>query len=253
MSQAITLFHTFPFLPYNHEFQLGLFAFALSLLFSAFYFWDWLHYHKGARNHVTLFWGAGLFFSSWFQIPFLIANAGLPFSVPDYHPLFVIVLSISFAGTVLLYRSIRMLAKPDAAKIDGYLVSWAALYAIFLSYRFYSLGGTVSSSLPIIAATFIFNIPLFVLILVALLRWYGVMTWKASPCTGLGIVFFTGAILFRIGVAVFSVITMLRYSPELWFIAIMAPTTRFAVHAVSIILLIAALLCIHCGQLKHKK
>jgi hypothetical protein len=235
---------------YNVEFYFGFFAFVFSILVAGYYIIDWEHYHSKQAGHVTLLWGIGSFLSFWFAIPFLIANAGLPVVVTDYHPLFSVMIPLAFLGTLLIYRGIRSLSNPGGKQLDLGLAVWFFASAIYFGYFFFHLE-VVASYAAMIFGVAVFFMVLFAAMLISLVAWYKRIDLHQFPYTGIGIVLFSGATLLQLASCVAALFSIMRLPPQLWFAALMATATPYVLQSVSVLMLTCGQYYLHHEQAPH--
>ncbi len=235
---------------YNGEFYFGLFAFIFSILVAGYYVIDWVRFHYKEHGHVTLFWAAGFFLSFWFQIPFLIANAGLPVVVSQYHTLFSVMVPIAFLGVILIYRSLRSLTHSGSIALDLGLTIWFFGAAAYFGF-FFNVGDIVSTYAPIVFAAAIFFFVLFTGILLTLISWYKQLDLHQYPRTGIGVVLLTGATLLQLASCVAAILSILALPPQLWFVALMSSATPYVLQSVGVLALAWAFYYVHQEQSPH--
>lgn len=245
-SASSSLFFTL----YNTEFYFGAIAFLLSLAVGVFYIIDWGRNHRSEKEHAGLLWGFGLFFSLWFQIPFLYANAGLEIVVSNFHPLFSAMLPVCFLGLALIYRGVRGHLGGDMERLNFSLSAWFVLCSAYFAYCFYHWQ-QIDSYFPIVVGGSLFFFVIFGLLLAALITWYRRTSAYQYPYTLVGIILFLAATLLQMSAGIMALLAILRLSPDFWFLAIMSSPTAFVLQAISAVLLSMGIHYIHREQSPH--
>lgn len=249
-SQLAQILSTIVLPKYNVEFYFGLFAFLFSILVAIYYVVDWEHFHSKDATHVTLLWGVGSFLSFWFAIPFLIANAGLPMVVTEYHPLFSIMIPLAFLGTLLIYRGVRSMSNPGGRRLDAGLALWFFTCILYFGLFLYHPNLLSSYAVMIFGGVFFFMI-LFAAMMMELVSWYKRIDPYKYPYTSIGIVLFTGATLLQLASSVAALFSVMRLPPQLWFAALMSSATPYVLQSVSVIMLTCGQYYLHREQTPH--
>src|SRR3989344_4401053 len=129
-------------------------------------------FRHGRRHHFPLFWAIGLFLFYWFQIPFILANAGVRFTVTDFNLFYALTLPTIFGGLMLIYLGVlSILQPPNAKKIKFWLSVWSMACILFFFYYLVIKGGIIDNHSSVFIVNLLFFVPARLLILLVLWKW----------------------------------------------------------------------------------
>ena len=223
-------------------FYFSLVTLVIGVIGGLYLFIHWLRHRK---HKFSLLWAIGLFLLYWFQVPFILANAGVRFTVTNFNLFYSITLPLVFLGTILIYLGILSVSPfKNQKRVNLYLFLWFVLSALVFAYYFIFQVG-YSTRLFQFGPTLVFFLPLYLLILSALWRWYRRQDFSKTKSTSIGLIAITLSILLKIGGSLIAISRMLAYPPEFWFIALTDFDTLFFLEALNTLLLLTGFFLVH--------
>lgn len=203
-------------------------------------------FRHGRRYKFPLYWAIGLFLFYWFQIPYILANAGVRFTVTDFNLFYALTLPTIFGGLMLIYLGIlSILQPPNIKKIKFWLSLWLAACFLFFFYYFVIKGGVIDNHSSVFVVNLLFFVPARLLILFALWRWLRRQSWQKTKMTIFGIALMMGWAVMGIAGNVLAIKRLLAYPPQFWFIALAEFQLIFILQSTSMFLLILGFLLVH--------
>jgi len=231
------------------EFYLSLLALVLGAAGSLYLFIEWLVHKR--KHQFLLLWSIGLLLQYLFQIPVILFNLGKGFILTDFNAFFSLTLSLSFLGLLLVYLGI-LYAIGRARKTHIHLVVWFALIAILYSFVFYDYR-IFTSDTPMLITAFLFYIPLYVLILYALWKWYRKDDWIKTRITTVGIIMLAIATVIGIVKSFVFLWGGLVYPPSFWFVPSSSSCFVFVSQSLEVISFVLGFLFVHKNCFKNSK
>jgi len=214
----------------------------IGVLVSFYLFAEWLKH--GRRYAFPIFWSLGLIILYLFQIPAIVSNAGLKIVLTDFNSFFSLAFPIAFFSYLLIYLGILSATKPTTyRKLYKYLLLWFALALAF--YAFYFAGDKIfESRAPLYASILLFFLPLHLLTLFALLKWYRKQAWTKAWLVKSGIMLMAAATLTGVFRSLFVFKGISLYPPHLWFI-VLSSKTIFVAQTIGLLLLVVGFIFVH--------
>lgn len=232
------------FMSQNPTFYLSLAVLVIGILGGLYLFLEWLRH--GRQHKFPLLWGNGLLLLYWFQIPFILVNAGVRFTITDFNFFYAFALPTTFGGLVLVYLGIlSVLQPPNSKKIKFWLSLWFVACILFFFYYFVIKGGIITDYSSVFIVNLLFFVPARLLILFALWEWLRLQSWEKTKMTIMGIVLMISWAIMGIAGNVFAVKRLLAYPPQFWFIALLEFKPMFLLQAISLLLLVLGFIFVH--------
>lgn len=236
----------------NSMFVFSLTVLTLGVVIGLYLLLEW--FRHGRQYKFPLYWAIGLFLFYWFQIPFILANAGVRFTVTDFNLFYALTLPTIFGGLMLIYLGIlSILQPPNAKKIKFWLSVWFVACILFFFYYLVIKGGVIDNHSSVFVVNLLFFVPARLLILFALFKWLRLQSWQKTKATILGIVLMISWAVMGIAGNVFAIKRLLAYPPQFWFIALTEFKLMFLLQSVSMLLLIIGFLFVHKNCFRNSK
>lgn len=218
----------------------------IGVIGGAYLFFEWLRH--GRQHRFLLWWALGLYFLYWFQLPFILTNAGIGITVADYGVFFGTTFPLVFVGLVLIYLGILEAAPPKNHNIrrmrKRHLLFW--IFAAFVIFGLYfSWNGNVTDRKLAYIAISLFFLPIYLLIFTALVGWFRSKDLLKTNILSFGIVLMMLGALFGIVQLFWSLRRVLTYPPEFWFLTLSSFSSLYVIQAVGAFLFLAGFLVTH--------
>ncbi len=223
-------------------FYLSLLVIATSFFGSLYFFIEWLRH--GRQQRFALFWSLGLLSAYLFQIPILLANYGLRFFLGDFSLFFAITFFAAFIGNLLIYEGVLFATRSHACKSYPYLVPALSLSVLFSAFYAWGKDSAMTSFVPLINIIVLF-LPLFVLTMIKLRRWYGDPSLFKTRLGKWGIGILVAAFCVKILQSLFIVFQFLSFSTAFWFLALADSPVIFFSQILSTLMLLVGFLFMH--------
>ncbi|OGY99492.1 MAG: hypothetical protein A2945_01385 [Candidatus Liptonbacteria bacterium RIFCSPLOWO2_01_FULL_52_25] len=213
---------------------------------------EWIHHRRERR--FALLWSVGLFLLFWFQIPAILSHANQSFTLTDFNIFFSFAFPISFVGNLLIYAGILSVTRPSSPRRAITFVVWAAV-ATILFFFFFANQNTISSRAPTFIFIFLFFMPLHILVLVELRRWWKSQELFTTRACYLGIAVLMASYALGIFQNVFVLDRSLRFPPEFWFLAVADSSALFIMQSLGTLLLLVGFFFVHqsCCKISHNR
>ena len=227
---------------YTPVFYLSLATLVLGIVGSVYLFIEWLYHRRQYR--FVLFWSLSLFVHYLFQVPAILANAGVSFTLTDFSVFFAITYPLVFLAYIFIYLGLRSLFPPLSTRRGNIFFSlwFAAFVAIFVAHK---LVGVPVNNVSATIILLLFILPIQFLILRSLVRWFRSGQCLNSLISKIGIVVIIAAVLAKMGQALFVFNNILKYPPDFWFVAISSSQTLFISQSLSTLLLLIGFFFVH--------
>jgi len=203
---------------------------------------EWL-YHRRERKF-ALYWSIGLFLLYWFQIPAILSHASQSFTLTDFNLFFSFAFPASFIGILLIYSGILSVTRAPSQKRNMALVIWAVIASTLFSFYFANQH-IITSHTSSYILIFLFFVPLQVLILFELWRWYKKDDLLKTGAGYFGIAILASSFFIRFFLSFFALDKILKYPPSFWFVAIANSSTLFVLQVLATLLLLVGFFFVH--------
>ena len=212
----------------------SLFSLTLAFLVSVLLFLSWIK-HKKRRPRFLIFWAIGLLLMYAFQIPIILSNLGMEITVTDFNSFFTLAFPITFLSLILIYLGVVEVSKQRIKTRAKVVMSlWFLSSIIFFTYHFIVRGGIIETHSLTVVGNLVFYLPIRVLIIATLLRWFVKSTSKTLLLYlgTFGVILESLLGLFR---NLLFLKNILVYPPEYWYLALSGLKVFFLTQILGII------------------
>lgn len=223
-----------PHYTYQYYFSTGVFV--LSLLGGCYLLIGWLLHNK--RDPLMVLWAIGLWLTYWIQIPAMLVNSGVEFTVTDLNLIFAIAAPLCFLGMLLIFAGIalRASARPPVM-LFRMLSLWFLACALFFLYAFQQ-GSQITTYWPATVGAVFFFVPLLMLTFFTLIRLMRRARNEHLPHLLSGARYLMIGATFEIAAIVSGYFAVMQYPPRFWFIALLFSTPMLLLSTLATILLL---------------
>ena len=225
----------------NPSFYLSLATLVVGILGGVYLFVDWLRHR---RYDFSLFWSLSLFLHYWFQMPTILANLGIRFTLTDYNLFYLVAFPVVFLALILLYIGVLSIFHAVQRKTYLLLALWFFL-SVIIPTVYFGRDIQVASYLPTLATLFLFIFPIQILILVMLWKWFQGKDHLHSRASKIGVSVMIAAMFMAVIQSFLALRAILIYPPQFWFIAITEANVLFVLQSINTLLLLAGFLLAH--------
>ena len=200
----------------NLDFYFTLSVFLASLILSTKLFIEWCRHRP--RCKFLLAWAIGVLLLYWFQIPLILGNAGIRFTLTDFNLFFSLAFPMTFAGLALIYAGLRFVSREldhSAFYLSAWLVLCLALFAFFSLIK----DGVQTDRVSLFVTNLGFFIPIRFLILHAAWKWFR-QEQAASQRFRFGLSLIMVFAFIGILGNIIAIPRILAYPPQFWYIAL---------------------------------
>jgi translocator protein len=225
------------------DFYFSLLVLAIGVAACVYFLIEWFA-HGG--HHFLLFWAFGFLALYWFQIPTVLANAGVGFALPDFNLFYTISFPLGFLGLLAIYFGIRSAWPAGSADAVEYriVLAWLAV-ALALLWGYLAAGSAVATHLLASIVILFFFAPAGLLVLTALRKWYKVLPAETGIAARAGIVTMAVAVVVGFIQGFLLYARILSYPPAFWFVAISNFSFAFVLQAFGLLLLLLGFFLVH--------
>ncbi len=203
---------------FSLAFILSFISLAFGIGSGVFFFLLWKE--SSYKNGFLLSSAIGIFLMYLFQVPFILANAGVSFVQTRFNFYFLFAFFANFSGLVLLFwAATKVLGSSGRRRIAVALTAWFVFVCLSILNNWFSYG-LLKERLPLLVGAFFIFIPLRLIIFASLIHIWSKKLWQTQKTAfWAGILFQTAVLIHLINYFV-SIKKILYYPKNFWFIAI---------------------------------
>lgn len=216
----------------------------LGIVIGCYFLFEWLLHKR--RYKLPLFWAIGLFFLYWFLVPYILGNAGFRFTLTDFNVFYSFAFPVTFGGLILVYLGILTISPfKNQKRINRLLTMWFVLCLLVFSFYFLVRGGEQTGRSPLFITTFLFFLPLRLLILFAVWKLMTSRALRDGQRTRTGIALVAGWGIIGIIGQFLAIWKVLLYPPQFWYLALVDFKELFLLQSVSMLMLSVGFFLVH--------
>ncbi|MDD5711064.1 MAG: hypothetical protein PHV43_03130 [Candidatus Colwellbacteria bacterium] len=227
---------------FSLNFVFSFLTLALGVFASFYFFINWLCRHK--KCTFLVIWALALLLFYWFKIPGILSDAGLEITLTDFSEFFVVTYFIYFIAHILVYLGIMFMGPGvNSRRIGKLFILWSGL--AFLFFLTYFLIEGLEQYMPLWLSVIFFYLPIQLLILSALYKWFrrrDVFTTKRSL---LGVFSMILSFFLLAVSSIFYLINLLANPSIFWFAAVTFSYSNSLLQTLGVLFLVAGMLLVH--------
>ncbi|GEM_PF-6113275 len=225
------------------SFYLSLGVLLFAVVTAVYFFQEWYVHHQ--HHPFFLYWAVGSLLLYLLQVPVILANLGVNFSLSQFSGFYGLTIPLSFGGFLLIYLgTLQASGRPFTAQQRLWATLWFAACLVASAYFFVLKRGELTSHFAFHLSNFGFFLPVYLLQAVAAARWFVALKGRgASARVGVGLLALAGLVAIVARGLLFA--RVLAYPPNLWFFAIVDFESLFLMRLLGLALLLMSFLFIH--------